>query len=119
MNARGVLLGVTLALAACQSRRPAAPKPPPAPAFKASCSLPELGVCTEYTDAAFALGETSVKTVCTGSRGLWSPARCPVEQQVGRCATGAASRRYYAPRFSAATAAKDCTELYQGSWAGN
>ena len=88
------------------------------PTFKASCSNPKLNVCTEYTDAAFTLGEEVLKTGCVGSHGTWSPARCPPARRLGSCALPGSHRVYY-PDFSAVTAAKDCTELYQGSWAAN
>lgn len=122
MGTRGAALGLALVvLAACEDRRPAAVAvPPAAPAFRASCTLPVLGVCVEYTDDAFALGESLVRAACTGSQGTWSPARCPPERCLGRCATDGATRHYYptGPHpFTAASAALDCAELHQGSWA--
>jgi len=108
-----------LTLLGCDARPPvelAATKA--APTFKASCSLPKLSVCTEYTDLSFTLGEEVLRSACLGSHGTWSPARCPPTRRLGSCALSGSHRVYY-PDFSAVTAAKDCTELYQGSWATN
>jgi hypothetical protein len=108
-----------LALIACDERPLAElPAPRAAPAFKASCTIPRLSVCTEYSEASFALGEEVLKSACQGNHGTWSPARCPAVRRLGSCALSG-SRRVYYPEFSAVTAAKDCTELYQGSWAAN
>lgn len=91
---------------------------PPA-SFKASCTTPSLGVCTEYTDDAFGLGESSLKAWCLETRGTWSPARCAPDRRLGTCAASGSSRVYYpggAPDFTSTTAARDCVELYQGAF---
>jgi hypothetical protein len=107
-------------VAGCTERQVAiAPAARPPPVFRASCFTPVLGVCTEYTDQALALGEELLRASCHGA---WSPARCPTPHQLGHCALSTTHRFYYPGGdldFSAATAAKDCTELYQGSWADN
>jgi hypothetical protein len=85
--------------------------------FRASCATPGLGVCTEYADEAFALGETCLKTGCDDARGVWGPARCSADRQLGTCTTAGRTRVYYpggALDFSSTTAARDCVELYQG-----
>lgn len=111
---------MVLLLAACDGQRPvevatALARPPPA--FRASCTTAALGVCTEYTDDAFGLGESLLKTGCLETRGTWSPARCPAERRLGTCVLRGASRVYYPGGdldFSSVTAARDCVELYQG-----
>ena len=120
------LVFIIFALAGCDARPPveaaAGAATRAAPTFKASCSTPKLSVCSEYTDAAFALGEEVLKIGCTQSHGAWSPARCPSAKRLGSCTLTGTHRLYYPGgehEFSGATAAKDCTELYQGSWAAN
>jgi hypothetical protein len=110
------------ALLGCDTPKPtdvtAALARPPA-TFKASCTRPSLGVCTEYTDAAFGLGESLLKTGCLETQGTWSPARCPVERRLGSCATTGSNRVYYPGGdldFTSTTAARDCVELYQGAF---
>ena len=103
----------------CDQRPPAElPVQRAAPAFKASCTIPSLSVCTEYTEVSFTLGEEVLKSACQGSHGTWSPARCSPARRLGSCTLSGSQRVYY-PDFSAVTAAKDCTELYQGTWAAN
>jgi hypothetical protein len=110
---------VCVTLAACNG--------PPAPVaaaslrlesrFRASCATPVLGVCTEYRDEAFALGEARLKVGCDDARGVWGPARCSADRQLGTCTTAGRTRVYYpggALDFSSTTAARDCVELYQG-----
>lgn len=117
--ARSVVLVV---LAACDTGKPAdvtASVRRPAPMFRASCATPSLGVCTEYTDDAFALGESLAKTGCLELRGNWSPARCPPERRLGTCAVVGGTRVYYPGGdldFTSTTAARDCVELYQGAF---
>ncbi|MDX2014074.1 MAG: hypothetical protein SFW67_28005 [Myxococcaceae bacterium] len=85
--------------------------------FRASCATPALGVCTEYRDDAFALGESRLKAGCDDARGVWGPARCSPTHRLGTCATAGRTRVYYpggALSFSSTTAARDCVELYQG-----
>lgn len=91
----------------------------PAPLFRASCWTAPLGVCTEYTDEAFALGESLLKTGCHEVSGTWSPARCPVDRRLGSCSVHGGTRVYYPAgelAFTVASAARDCVELYQGSF---
>lgn len=108
-----------IVLLGCDQRPPVElPVPRPAAVFKASCSVPSLNVCTEYTEMSFALGEELLKSACLGNHGSWSPAHCPTSRRLGSCTLSDSQRVYY-PDFSAVTAAKDCTELYQGSWAAN
>lgn len=115
------LTGFALALAFAACERPraleAAGEVRPPPTFRASCTTPALGVCTEYTDDAFALGETFLERSCLEGQGSWSPARCALGRHVGRCALRGSTRVYYpggALDFSSTTAARDCVELYQG-----
>lgn len=113
------LLAVALALCACGCARD--PEPPPASLdpFKASCRTPTLGLCTEYTEAAFALGEELVKTGCLALQGTWTPAHCPPERLLGACALSGQRRLYYPggePDFSADRARRDCVELFSGQW---
>lgn len=61
----GALLGVT----ACDTGKPADVTRRPAATFRASCATPSLGVCTEYTDEAFALGASLTKAGCPELRG--------------------------------------------------
>lgn len=112
----------SLSLLACDTQKPAdvtaALARPPA-SFKASCTTASLGVCTEYTDDAFGLGESLLKTGCLETRGAWSPARCPREGRLGTCATRGSRRVYYPGGdldFTSTTAARDCVELYQGAF---
>ena len=59
-------LGLALAGSACTKDKPAeAQAKAAAPEFKASCNTPSMGVCTEYTEEAFVLGEALVKTTGT------------------------------------------------------
>ncbi len=110
---------IVLALFACDERpRVELAATRAAPTFKASCAIPGLSVCTEYTDLSFTLGEEVLKSACLESHGTWSPAHCPSQKRLGSCALSGSHRVYY-PDFSAVSAAKDCTELYQGSWAAN
>lgn len=109
---------VCLTLAACEAQ------PPDMVAslrtdnrFRASCATAALGVCTEYGDEAFALGEARLKAGCDDAKGVWGPARCPTSRQLGACTTAGRTRFYYpgaALDFSSTTAARDCVELYQG-----
>lgn len=110
------LASLLLVLAACQRPRAVEPEAPARPAFRASCDTP-LGVCTEYSDGAFALGEAFLETSCHESRGTWSPARCPAEERVGRCAARGSTRVYFSRAFSPATAETDCVELHRGEFA--
>lgn len=109
-------------LAGCDASRPVevtASLARPPPVFRASCVTTVLGVCTEYTDEAFGLGESSLKAGCVEARGSWTPARCPAEQRLGHCQLSGARRVYYPGgelAFTSATAAKDCVELYQGAF---
>ena len=50
----------------------------------ASCVTTSLGVCTEYTDEAFGLGESSLKAGCVEGRGAWRTG----ERARPDCATG-------------------------------
>lgn len=114
---RLALFSLAVLLAACAKDRDNPPKP--APAFKASCSTPALGVCTEYSEDAFVLGEEVLKTTCTETKGTWSPARCPGEKKLGGCTMPGQVRVYYPGgdlAYSADSAMKDCTELFQGRW---
>lgn len=107
---------------ACDVSRPvevtaALTRPPPV--FRASCVTTSLGVCTEYTDEAFGLGESSLKAGCLDSHGAWSPARCPAERRLGHCQLSGTRRVYYPGGeldFTSTTAARDCVELYQGAF---
>jgi len=102
----------------CDAPQPVTAALTAAPAFRASCLLSAMDVCTEHTEASLALGEESMRAGCLGEKGLWSPARCPGERRVGTCATRTARRAYYGGRFTSATAARDCVELYQGTFTG-
>lgn len=87
--------------------------------FRASCHVPSIGICREYTDEAMALGESLMQRGCLDERGTWSPARCPLEGRVGLCNARGGVRAYYAtgvPSFTSVTAARDCVELYEGSF---
>jgi hypothetical protein len=111
-------LGLTLAASGCTKEKPAEAVKA-APAFKASCNTPTMGVCTEYTEAAFILGEELVKTGCTETKGSWGPAKCPTEKRLGTCVSAGMSRLYYPGgsfEYSKDTASKDCTELVSGQW---
>lgn len=107
-------------MTACDTAKPAdvtAAVRRPAGAFRASCATPSLGVCTEYSDDAFALAAPLAKTGCLELRGSWSPARCPTERRLGTCAVSSGTRVYYPGGeldFTSTTAARDCVELYQG-----
>lgn len=112
-------LVVVAALTACarEGDRPASPAV--AAAFKASCATPSLGVCTEYSEDAFLLGEEVLKSTCAETKGTWSPARCPADRKLGGCAMTGQLRVYYPGGdfdYSSDTAQKDCTELFQGRW---
>lgn len=114
--ARSVLL---LVLAACDTGKPADVTARRPPTFRASCATPSLGVCTEFSDEAFALGASLAKTGCLELRGSWSPARCPSEQRLGTCTISSGTRVYYPGGdldFTSTTAARDCVELYQGAF---
>lgn len=120
-SSRFVLL-VCWALLGCDPHKPSdvtAAIARPAASFKASCTTPSLSVCTEYTDDAFGLGESLLKTGCLETKGAWSPARCPSERRLGTCATRGSRRVYYPGGdldFTSTTAARDCVELYQGAF---
>jgi len=111
-------LGLALAVCGC-SKEKAAAAVKAVPTFKASCNTPTMGVCTEYTEEAFVLGEELVKTTCTETKGSYGPAKCPTEKRLGTCVSAGMSRQYYpggAFDYSADTASKDCTELVSGQW---
>ncbi|MER2566568.1 MAG: hypothetical protein ABTQ32_37950 [Myxococcaceae bacterium] len=111
-----------LLMAGCDVSRPVevtASLTRPPPVFRASCITTSLGVCTEYTDEAFGLGESSLKAGCVEGRGAWSPARCPPERRLGHCQLSGVRRVYYSGGeldFTSATAEKDCVELHQGAF---
>lgn len=112
-------LVVALALCACGCARSEGPPPAPPAPFRASCQTPTLGVCTEYTEAAFVLGEELVKTGCLELKGTWTPARCPPQHTLGSCALDGQRRLYYPGGdldFSPDRARRDCVELFSGEW---
>jgi hypothetical protein len=114
---RRLMMGMIVCLTVgCDAPQPVAAALTIAPAFRASCLLAAMDVCTEHTEASFALGEESVRAGCLAEKGLWSPARCPNERRVGTCATRTARRAYYGGHFTSTTAARDCVELYQGAF---
>lgn len=117
MTVRWLMLVV---LAGCEARTLTTSLARPiVPQFRASCVATELDVCTEHTDGSIVLGEESVRAACLASKGRWSPARCPSEGRVGVCEVGSTRRSYYADEhlhFTSVTAARDCVELYQGSF---
>ena len=112
---------LSLALIACDDKKSsgAARSGATADAIKASCNSPKLGVCTDYTEAAFVLGEELVKTACTETKGSWSPAKCVGEKRLGSCNMEGSIRHYYPGGdfdYSAASAKTDCTDLFSGKW---
>ena len=118
MRLKPLIFPAMLALAGC-AKEPPAPTATPAPTFKASCSTPALGVCTEYMNDAFVLGEEVLKTGCLETKGTWSPAHCPTEKKLGGCALAGQLRVYYPGGeldYSPASAQQDCTALFQGRW---
>jgi len=87
--------------------------------FKASCHVAELGVCREYTDEAMGLGESLTQRGCLDEGGVWSPAHCPPERRLGACTSRGGVRVYYSggpASFTRTSAARDCLELYQGTF---
>lgn len=90
--------------------------------FRASCHVPSLAVCREYTDEVMGLGESLARRGCLDEGGTWSPARCPAEGRLGLCTARGGARAYYpggGPGFTTLTAARDCVELYEGSFVAN
>jgi len=96
----------------------AAPVAAAAPgAIKGSCNIIKtLGTCTEYTEAAFALGESFVKGTCTGT---YTAGACP-DKALGTCAIDGGQFKKYYPGgnfdFKTDDAAKECKELSNGKW---
>jgi hypothetical protein len=130
MKKLGIALALVLGAFGCDDKK-AAPPAAAAPstaggggggAIKASCnSIKTLSTCTDYTEAGFALGEGFVKGACEATNSKYAATPCPAAKQVGTCTIqGGQLRRYYAEgslEYKAADAAKDCKDLYSGTWA--